>query len=343
MTSTTKPCLYTTLGVSRDATADDIAKSFRKLAREHHPDKIAKNDKTEEEVRAATERFTAINHAHEVLSDPEKRARYDMFGHAGVEGGSDGGPAVDDMFDQMYGLPSSAAPSSKRPAGVLGGAMFVDDSHGSFFQRRLSSVEDAKREMTEGLPVVTCEASSSSYEASTSMPNGSWECRMVEVEPDRAALTITFGAAVEELDDAHRGSLRCVRTLELPADADVASSAVQVKVDEERSMLSLTVPKVRASSGVAVIDLDVKKGVAEDQSASTHSVEESTPPNTPPSSPRMARSRGKTAKRCPVGRSKRSTGFKAGFLNAKPRRVSFEEPGQSTDVDEGMAIATGAE
>lgn len=64
---------YKTLGVSREATADDIRKSFRKLAREYHPD-VAK-DKA-----SAEEKFKEINEAYEVLGDPEKRKKYDTLG-----------------------------------------------------------------------------------------------------------------------------------------------------------------------------------------------------------------------------------------------------------------------
>ena len=61
---------YATLGVSRDATPEEIKKSFRKLARQYHPD-TAKNKKV------AEEKFKEINEANEVLGDPEKRKQYD--------------------------------------------------------------------------------------------------------------------------------------------------------------------------------------------------------------------------------------------------------------------------
>lgn len=73
---------YATLGVARDATADDIKKAFRKLARKFHPD-VAKDKAT------AEEKFKEINEAYEVLSDPEKRTKYDHLGSD--EANSDGG------------------------------------------------------------------------------------------------------------------------------------------------------------------------------------------------------------------------------------------------------------
>jgi curved DNA-binding protein len=70
---------YTTLGVPRDASDDDIKKAFRKLARQYHPD-VAKDK------RAAEEKFKEINKAYEVLSDPEKRRKYDQLGAGWQEG-----------------------------------------------------------------------------------------------------------------------------------------------------------------------------------------------------------------------------------------------------------------
>jgi molecular chaperone DnaJ len=64
---------YEILGISKDANADEIKKSYRKLAIEHHPDRGGDEAK-----------FKELNEAYEVLKDPEKRKRYDQFGHAGV-------------------------------------------------------------------------------------------------------------------------------------------------------------------------------------------------------------------------------------------------------------------
>ena len=64
---------YKTLGVPKNASADDIKKAYRKLARKHHPD-VNPNDKE------ANKKFQQINEANEVLSDPEKRKKYDQHG-----------------------------------------------------------------------------------------------------------------------------------------------------------------------------------------------------------------------------------------------------------------------
>jgi DnaJ-class molecular chaperone len=74
--------LYAVLGVSRQVSADDLRKAYRKLARETHPDVNPGNKKAEE-------RFKEISHAYDVLSDPDKRKRYDEFGMAGLVDGFD--------------------------------------------------------------------------------------------------------------------------------------------------------------------------------------------------------------------------------------------------------------
>ena len=77
----TKRDYYEVLGVSKDASADELKKAFRRLAIQHHPDKEGGDES----------KFKEINEAYEVLKDTEKRKRYDQFGHAGV-GGASGGP-----------------------------------------------------------------------------------------------------------------------------------------------------------------------------------------------------------------------------------------------------------
>src|SRR5215475_12105512 len=77
---------YELLGVNRSASADDIKKAFRKLAMQHHPDRN-RDDKE------AERKFKEINHAYDILKDPDKRAAYDRYGPAAFEGGmGPGGP-----------------------------------------------------------------------------------------------------------------------------------------------------------------------------------------------------------------------------------------------------------
>jgi molecular chaperone DnaJ len=86
---------YEVLGVNRNASADEIKKAYRKMAIKYHPDKN-QGDK------AAEEHFKEAANAYEILSDPEKKARYDRFGHAGAGGGFHGGGMnMEDIFSQF--------------------------------------------------------------------------------------------------------------------------------------------------------------------------------------------------------------------------------------------------
>jgi len=92
---------YEVLGVGRQASPDELKRAFRKIAMDSHPDRNPDDE-------AAAARFKEASEAYAVLSDPGRRSRYDMFGHAAVEPG--GGPAVDfsdmpfsDIFDTFFG------------------------------------------------------------------------------------------------------------------------------------------------------------------------------------------------------------------------------------------------
>src|SRR5438094_3498291 len=76
---------YETLGVKRDASEDEIKKAYRKLARQYHPDRNPGD-------KQAEAKFKEVQDAYEVLSDKQKRANYDRFGHAGGPGGGGPGP-----------------------------------------------------------------------------------------------------------------------------------------------------------------------------------------------------------------------------------------------------------
>ncbi len=87
---------YEVLGVEKGADANTLKKAYRKVAMKYHPDRNPDNKEAEEKFKEAAE-------AYEVLSDPQKKARYDQFGHAGMgQGGfSGGGATVEDIFEQF--------------------------------------------------------------------------------------------------------------------------------------------------------------------------------------------------------------------------------------------------
>jgi len=103
---------YEVLGVSKSADATELKKAYRKLAVQYHPDRNPDDKSAEDKFKEAAE-------AYEVLTDPDKKARYDRFGHAGVDGqgggfSSGGGMTMDDIFSQF-------------------GDVFGDSGFGSFF------------------------------------------------------------------------------------------------------------------------------------------------------------------------------------------------------------------
>jgi curved DNA-binding protein len=93
---------YSTLGVSKTATQEDIKKAFRKLARKHHPDVNPGDD-------AATEKFKEISEAYEVLSDPEKRQKYDQFGSQWQQYSQTGGRPEDFNWSQWQAGPGASS------------------------------------------------------------------------------------------------------------------------------------------------------------------------------------------------------------------------------------------
>ena len=110
---------YEVLGASRNASADELKKAYRKVAMKHHPDRNPGDKKSEEKFKEASEAF-------EVLGDKEKRSRYDQFGHAaegmgsgmggfGAAGGSGFGDVFGDIFSEFFsGSPGSTASRGER-------------------------------------------------------------------------------------------------------------------------------------------------------------------------------------------------------------------------------------
>ena len=93
---------YEVLGVSQNASSDELKKAYRKVAMKHHPDRNPGDNKSEDKFKEASEAF-------EVLGDKEKRSRYDQFGHAaegmgsGMRGsGAAGGNGFGDVFGDIF-------------------------------------------------------------------------------------------------------------------------------------------------------------------------------------------------------------------------------------------------
>ncbi len=103
---------YEVLGIAKSASADEIKKAYRKVAMQYHPDRNPGDTEAEEKFKEAAE-------AYDVLSNQDKKARYDRFGHAGVGGAAGGGrgPSMEDIFSNF-------------------GDIFGDDMFGSFFGGR---------------------------------------------------------------------------------------------------------------------------------------------------------------------------------------------------------------
>jgi molecular chaperone DnaJ len=108
MTTERKQDYYDVLGIPRNASPDDIKKAFRRLAMQYHPDR--------NQDGGAEARFKEVNEAYEVLSDPDRRAMYDRFGHAAAQGGDNpfarnfegfGFGGLGDIFDAFFGGASS--------------------------------------------------------------------------------------------------------------------------------------------------------------------------------------------------------------------------------------------
>lgn len=117
---------YDVLGVQRNADEKEIKKAYRKIALKYHPDKNPDNKEAEEKFKEAAE-------AYEVLSDTDKRSRYDRFGHQGVSGAASGGGGfggmnMEDIFDQFGDIFGGAFGGGSRFGGGRGGARVVRGS-----------------------------------------------------------------------------------------------------------------------------------------------------------------------------------------------------------------------
>jgi molecular chaperone DnaJ len=155
---------YEVLEVAREATEQEVKKSFRRLARELHPDVNAHDPQAEEKFKEAAE-------AYEILSDPERRATYDRYGHEGLRSGGyapnfDGFSSIGDLFDAFFG---GGSPFGGRAGGPAAGgdvAVAVEIDLGQAAQGTTVEVVFDAVERCEhcrgngaepGTPIETCE------------------------------------------------------------------------------------------------------------------------------------------------------------------------------------------
>lgn len=149
-----KTCYYTILGVERSATADEIKKSYRKLAMKYHPDRNPDNKEAEEKFKAAAE-------AYEVLGDKDKRKIYDQYGFEGLQNTGYSGPGdfndifshFGDIFGDLFGMGGG----SQRRQGPTQGADLRYDLQISFMEA-VHGVEK-ELEITKRDTCWTCEGS----------------------------------------------------------------------------------------------------------------------------------------------------------------------------------------
>jgi molecular chaperone DnaJ len=144
--------LYALLGVSRNASADEIKKAYLRMARELHPD--TNPDPT------AEDRFKAVNLAYETLRDPERRRQYDMFGASGLRGAGGGADpfnsgfgtgAFSDLFDAFFGGSGTAGGGRSRSGPRKG-----EDAEATIVLDFAEAVFGVQHELTIHLPQ-TCE------------------------------------------------------------------------------------------------------------------------------------------------------------------------------------------
>ena len=179
---------YEVLGLEKGASDDEIKRAFRKLAVKYHPDKNKGNAEAEE-------KFKEINEAYQVLSNPEEKAKYDQFGHAGMDGAGFGGGGFGgfdmgdmggfgDIFETFFGGGGFGGGSSKRKNGPRRGND-LEYSLAITFEEAMSGVEK-EFSITRTENCETCSGSGAkpgSSKKTCSKCNGSGQIRVQRQTP----------------------------------------------------------------------------------------------------------------------------------------------------------------
>jgi molecular chaperone DnaJ len=150
---------YELLGVGRDASEQEIKKAFRQLARELHPDVNAHDPDAEEKFKDAAE-------AYEILSDADRRATYDRYGHEGLRSGGyapnfEGFGSIGDLFNAFFGGGAAAGPAQGENVGVAVEIDLIEASHGVTRKVSFQAVDRCEHchgnGAEPGTPIETCE------------------------------------------------------------------------------------------------------------------------------------------------------------------------------------------
>jgi molecular chaperone DnaJ len=154
---------YEVLGVLRDASDQQVKKAFRQLARELHPDVNAHDPDAEEKFKEAAE-------AYEILSDAERRATYDRYGHEGLRSGGfapnfDGFSSIGDLFDAFFGAGGAfGGRSGPAPGGDVAAVVeleLIEAAHGATREVAFEAIERCERcrgnGAEPGTPIETCQ------------------------------------------------------------------------------------------------------------------------------------------------------------------------------------------
>jgi len=170
---------YEVLGVERGADEQQIKKAFRRLARELHPDVNAHDPDAEEKFKEAAE-------AYEILSDQERRATYDRYGHEGLRSGGyapnfDGFGSISDLFDAFFGGGGGGGRSGPMAGGDVAVAVEIDlleAAHGTTVEVSYEAIDRCEHchgnGAEPGTPIKTCErcGGSGQLQAATRTPFG---------------------------------------------------------------------------------------------------------------------------------------------------------------------------
>lgn len=219
---------YKDLGVSKDASSDEIKKAYRKLAKKYHPD-LHPDDES------AQEKFKEVNEAYEVLSDPEKRKTYDQFGASGDFGaGFNFDPSqygytytsssntgdFSDFFDMFFGSGTSSTSGSSFSMGDI----FGDLGSRARTKRRPSRVTyDSELTLTikeayEGVDrMVNLNLNGQTYEVLVKVPAGISPGKKVKVKGDKFGIAgdILFKIHVKDRSDLKLEGLDLIKTLDI--------------------------------------------------------------------------------------------------------------------------------